>query len=154
VDPKLVHANDGGDRGVALGATSEALAAAMRSVPGSRWRSPPREPGDPVCTAGDGSLYINSDGEVWLCPVLPLSLGNVRARPLDRIWEESEARKEVLAHRWSDSPPCLACRINRFCERCPGDALQEHGDLTRPASADCRTAAAYAALWEAGNGEG
>jgi len=47
----------------------------------------------------------------------------------------------------------MTCGINRFCERCPGEAYKEHGDLTRAASADCRVAAAYAAVWGADSGE-
>ena len=152
-DPKLVHAVDGADRAAALCASEPALVEAMRAVPGALRRSPPREPGDPICRAGEGSVYINPDGEVWLCPTLPLSLGNVRERPIGRIWAESKVRQRVLANTWGDSAKCMRCERNTFCDRCPGEAFLEHGDMTLPASADCRVAAAHAAVWGADNGE-
>jgi MoaA/NifB/PqqE/SkfB family radical SAM enzyme len=153
VDPKLNRAIDGSDRAAVLGAGASAVADAMRRGPEHRRRSPPRASGDPVCGVGDGLVYINPDGAVWLCPMLPLSIGNVREKSLRRIWDESELRQRILAHTWGDCAECMGCELNTFCDRCPGEAYLEHGDMTLPASADCRLAAAHAALWKAGNGE-
>lgn len=151
-DPKILHANDGKDRAAALAPTGSELVTAVRVVSDPLQQPGQREPWHVVCGAGNGPLYLNVDGEVWLCPAMPIPIGNVRERSIARIWEESKLRKRLVAYRWGDSEKCMACGLNRYCTRCPGEAYKEHGDFTRESSVDCRVAAAYAAAWEAEHG--
>ncbi len=39
------------------------------------------------CIAARGMFYIKPDGEVWPCPFIPISGGNVAKRPAKEIWE-------------------------------------------------------------------
>jgi len=59
------------------------------------------------CSAGFNTLFVRYNGEVFSCPVLPVSLGNIRERPLGDLYRSSVAdrfRKEV-----GDFPECKAC---------------------------------------------
>jgi radical SAM protein with 4Fe4S-binding SPASM domain len=150
VDPKVHRVNDGDDRSVRLRSVGPRLEAAMRGVPDSRRRAPAPEPDQSICNAGTSSVYITSSGDVWLCPVIPVSIGNIRERQLGEIWEGSSFRKEIAALVWSDTETCMTCENNGFCERCPGEAYLEHGEFARPATVDCRIAEAYAAIWASG----
>jgi radical SAM protein with 4Fe4S-binding SPASM domain len=79
--------------------------------------------------------------------MLTFSMGNVRETSLKEIWSTSVFRQEVLALKWGDSKKCMTCEFIRFCERCPGEAYLEHGDLARPSAGDCVVARACADIW-------
>jgi radical SAM protein with 4Fe4S-binding SPASM domain len=147
VDPKVNHRNDGAAGPTALRAAGDDLVAVIEKMPNIQGRGPERTPDDLVCLAGVNTVYIKPDGEVWPCPVMPLSMGNIRQQTLAEIWTDSPVRKRVLAMRWGDSAKCAACETSRFCQRCPGEAFQEHGDLAREATIDCAMAEAYARIW-------
>ncbi|MBC7343347.1 MAG: radical SAM protein [Clostridia bacterium] len=80
------------------------------------------------CAAGWGLCYIKPNGDVWPCPFLPISGGNVREKPLDAIWQEGEVfqnlrrRKETLRGR------CGTCPFNPVCGGCRGRAYALTGD--------------------------
>jgi len=150
IDPKVHRVNDGGDRSVRLRSLGPRLEAAMRDVPGSRRCAPAPAPDQAICNAGTSSVYVTSYGDVWLCPVMPVPIGNVREQRLREMWEGSAFRKKIVALTWSDSGTCMACEYRRFCERCPGEAYLEHGEFARPATVDCGIAEAYAAIWASG----
>jgi radical SAM protein with 4Fe4S-binding SPASM domain len=147
VDPKINHRNDGGESPTRLRATGDDLVAAIRKLPKIKGQGPPRKADDLVCLAGVNTVYIKPDGEIWPCPVMPLSMGNIRETSLAEIWTDSPVRKRVLAMRWGDCAKCATCELGRFCQRCPGEAFQEHGDLARESAIDCAMAAAHARIW-------
>lgn len=147
VDPKINHRNDGDEAPTTLRAAGDDLEAVIEKMPEIKGQGPPRSPDDLVCLAGVNTVYIKPDGEIWPCPVMPLSMGSIRESTLAEIWTNSPVRERVLAMRWGDSARCATCEFGRFCQRCPGEAFQEHGDLARESTIDCAMAEAHARIW-------
>ncbi|HMD32467.1 MAG TPA: radical SAM protein [Candidatus Acidoferrales bacterium] len=84
---------------------------------------------DLTCSAGHNSCYISPYGEVFACVQLPMAGGNIRQDSFESIWRGDEALARVRAVRESQLPYCSKCEIRGFCERCPGLAWMEGGDL-------------------------
>ncbi|MDD5305887.1 MAG: radical SAM protein [Deltaproteobacteria bacterium] len=104
----------------------------------------PRPATADICDARHG-CYVNPDGAIWPCPNLPLLLGNIFERPFAEIWRDSEGRRRLKELRWGDSERCRDCQMAESCERCPGEAWLEHGNLNEPATTDCELARVYSA---------
>lgn len=55
--------------------------------------------GRPIpCDAGEGFFYLNSQGQVFACHILPTLLGNLRTQSWEEIWSSKEAenvRQEI-----------------------------------------------------------
>lgn len=81
------------------------------------------------CSAGHNSCYISPYGDVYPCVQMPVSAGNLRSETFASIWRRSPQFARVRAIRESDLPVCATCGIRKFCERCPGLAEMEGGDL-------------------------
>jgi radical SAM protein with 4Fe4S-binding SPASM domain len=146
-DSKVLLADDGGSDAERFKATGEAQIEAMKHLPNSRQRRPAPDPDGPLCLAGVSSIYIKPDGEVWTCPAMPLSLGSIRETALATIWSQSPELEKIRNLKWGDSKACMTCADNRFCQRCPGEALKEHGDPRSVATVDCAVARAFATIW-------
>jgi radical SAM protein with 4Fe4S-binding SPASM domain len=84
---------------------------------------------DIPCSAGHNSCYISPYGDVYPCVQMPLATGNVRQQPFLEIWNHSPEMSRVRAVRESQLPVCSTCSIRQYCERCPGLAQMEGGDL-------------------------
>lgn len=95
---------------------------------------------DRPCSAGHNSCYISPYGDVFPCVQMPLPSGNLRQQSFLDIWRQSAGLKRVRALRESQLKVCSTCEIRRFCERCPGLAMMEGGDLTGPYERACELA--------------
>jgi radical SAM protein with 4Fe4S-binding SPASM domain len=84
---------------------------------------------DLPCSAGHNSCYISPYGDVFPCVQLPQAAGNLRREKFDDIWYHAPQLERLLAIRESQLPICSQCEIRSYCERCPGLALMEGGDL-------------------------
>jgi radical SAM protein with 4Fe4S-binding SPASM domain len=84
---------------------------------------------DLCCSAGHNTCYISPYGEVFPCVQLPLAAGNVRTHKFDDIWYRSPEMGRVNAIRESQLTFCGTCAIRAYCERCPGLAMMEGGDI-------------------------
>ena len=80
------------------------------------------------CVAGSGLCYIKPDGEVWPCPFVPLSAGNVRRHSLDQIWYESELFNNLRDRDKLSGEKCGSCRFKYICGGCRGRAYAHSGD--------------------------
>jgi radical SAM protein with 4Fe4S-binding SPASM domain len=60
---------------------------------------------------------------------LPQAAGNLRREKFDDIWYHAPQLERLRAIRESQLPICSRCEIRSYCERCPGLALMEGGDL-------------------------
>lgn len=69
------------------------------------------------CLAGSGVCFISHRGEVFPCGYLPLTAGDIRARPLQEIWEGSPLFAEL---RDPDrlTGKCGLCEFKRVCGGC------------------------------------
>jgi AdoMet-dependent heme synthase len=84
---------------------------------------------DIPCSAGHNSCYISPYGDVLPCVQMPIPAGNLRRQSFQEVWFDSKAMNRVRAVRESQLPVCSGCSIRRYCERCPGLAHMEGGDL-------------------------
>jgi radical SAM protein with 4Fe4S-binding SPASM domain len=80
------------------------------------------------CSAGRGFVYVKPNGQVWPCPFIEVSCGNVRQTPFSTIWatapilEDLRKREERLRGR------CGECEYRRLCGGCRGRAWATSGD--------------------------
>jgi radical SAM protein with 4Fe4S-binding SPASM domain len=84
---------------------------------------------DLPCSAGHNSCYISPYGDVFPCVQLPQAAGNLRREKFDDIWYHAPQLERLRAVRESQLPVCSQCEIRGYCERCPGLALMEGGDM-------------------------
>jgi radical SAM protein with 4Fe4S-binding SPASM domain len=101
----------------------------------------------PPCGMARSMVVVAPDGEVHACPVLLLSAGNVRDRPLDVIWRESPLFVKLRSRRVGDLKDCAACPRSGYCGRCSALALLEDGDLDGPSSRACKIAELRERAW-------
>jgi AdoMet-dependent heme synthase len=81
------------------------------------------------CSAGHNTCYISPYGEVYPCVQMPVPAGNLRKETFEDIWHRSPQFERIRAVRENDLPVCASCSIRKYCERCPGLAQMEGGDL-------------------------
>lgn len=81
------------------------------------------------CSAGHNSCYISPYGDVYACVQLPIAGGNLRNQAFREIWYGSSTLEKIRGMREGDLPVCSRCEIRNYCERCPGLAWMEGGDL-------------------------
>jgi radical SAM protein with 4Fe4S-binding SPASM domain len=105
-------------------------------------------PGDDdlPCSAGHNTCYISPYGEVYPCVQLPVGTGNVRTQKFKDIWYHSPEMRRVESIRESQLTDCATCSIRSYCERCPGLALMEGGDLMGAYQRACEMAEMNARL--------
>jgi AdoMet-dependent heme synthase len=84
---------------------------------------------DIPCSAGHNSCYISPYGDVLPCVQMPIPAGNLRRQSFREVWLDSSTMNRVRAVRESQLPVCSSCSIREYCERCPGLAHMEGGDL-------------------------
>src|ERR1700733_7336784 len=101
---------------------------------------------DIPCSAGHNSCYISPYGEVFPCVQMPVATGNLRQQRFEEIWFKSPEMERVRAVRESQMPVCSQCSIRQHCERCPGLALMEGGDLLGAYERACELAEVKARL--------
>ena len=101
---------------------------------------------DIPCSAGHNSCYISPYGDVSPCVQMPKPAGNLRRQRFDEIWYGSSEMNHVRAVRESQLPLCSSCSIRNYCERCPGLAQMEGGDLLGAYERACELAEMNARL--------
>jgi radical SAM protein with 4Fe4S-binding SPASM domain len=80
------------------------------------------------CAAGWGLCYIKPEGEVWPCPFVPVSGGNVRCIPLSQIWYEGEPFQKLRERAKNLKGNCATCSWQSLCGGCRGRAYAHFGD--------------------------
>jgi len=80
------------------------------------------------CSAGRGLVYIKSNGDVWPCPFLEISAGNLRQKPFNEIWYKSEIFLNLRNRANLLKGKCGNCRYIDVCGGCRGRAMVLTGD--------------------------
>jgi radical SAM protein with 4Fe4S-binding SPASM domain len=80
------------------------------------------------CSAGRGFVYIKPNGEVWPCPFVEVSCGNVRETPFPAIWKKSPVFADLRAREERLQGQCGECEYRRLCGGCRGRAWATTGD--------------------------
>lgn len=96
------------------------------------------DPDSIVCSAGVDRASINAYGDVHLCAVFPINVGNVKERSLKEIWKESPVLKEVRTMRFEDMGKCGSCALLQQCSPCPGASFLEQGDFRKSPEWSCK----------------
>ncbi len=135
--PKLNPAADASDG--LQGAAKLTGSAVSSGIEGDAYRDIP-------CSAGHNTCYISPYGDVYPCVQMPIAAGNLREQDFGEIWRHSPQMKRVRAVRERDLPVCSSCSIRQFCERCPGLAHMEGGDLLGAYERACELAEMKARL--------
>jgi radical SAM protein with 4Fe4S-binding SPASM domain len=106
---------------------------------------------DLPCSAGHNSCYISPYGDVFPCVQLPQAAGNLRHERFADIWYHAPQLEKLRAVRESQLPICSRCEIRAYCERCPGLAWMEGGDMLGAYERACQLAEQKAKLAGAAN---
>jgi AdoMet-dependent heme synthase len=101
---------------------------------------------DLPCSAGHNSCYVSPYGDVFPCVQLPRAAGNLRRQSFGEIWNHAPELEQLRSIRESHLPLCSTCEIHSYCERCPGLAWMEGGDLLGAYDRACDLAEQKASL--------
>ncbi len=93
-----------------------------------------------ICGAGRNTFAINPYGEIFPCLEIPKILGNVKKNKFVSVWRENKWLLWWRNLTMKDVKVCSRCSLSDFCNRCPGIALMEDGDLMGPSTLACQTA--------------
>jgi radical SAM protein with 4Fe4S-binding SPASM domain len=77
---------------------------------------------------------------------LPQAAGNLRRERFADIWYHAPQLEQLRAVRESQLPVCSRCEIRTYCERCPGLAWMEGGDMLGAYERACQLAEQKAKL--------
>ena len=83
---------------------------------------------DVPCASIFYSFAIDCTGNVYPCNAFFFKIGNIYKKSLFEIWNSPELKmlKEI---KNSDLKRCIECTYKSECDRCPGTAYNESGDL-------------------------
>ena len=80
------------------------------------------------CAAARGFVYIKANGDVWPCPFVEVSGGNVRNTGFHQIYHESELFRNLRRREETLKGLCGECRYKTVCGGCRGRAHAYSGD--------------------------
>lgn len=80
------------------------------------------------CAAGRGFVYIKANGDVWPCPFVEVSGGNVRDESFPAIYNSSEVFRNLRSRETKLRGLCGECDYKTVCGGCRGRALAYSGD--------------------------
>ncbi len=80
------------------------------------------------CSAGRGFVYLKPNGEVWPCPFIEVSCGNVREMPFSTIWATSSVFADLRDRENRLKGRCGECEYRRLCGGCRGRSWAVTGD--------------------------
>jgi radical SAM protein with 4Fe4S-binding SPASM domain len=85
------------------------------------------------CMCGLQYIGISPEGEILVCPISLLSVGNVRSnKDIQKIWRESPVLKKIRDHN-ALKGKCRHCRFKIVCRGgCRGLAESIYGDILKP----------------------
>ncbi|SHH40221.1 putative heme d1 biosynthesis radical SAM protein NirJ2 [Tepidibacter thalassicus DSM 15285] len=79
------------------------------------------------CIAGIKYCCILPNGDVHICPYLPIKVGSVREKPFDVIWEQSEIFNKLRDYK-NYKGNCGSCKNINICGGCRARAFSKTGD--------------------------
>jgi radical SAM protein with 4Fe4S-binding SPASM domain len=100
-----------------------------------------REPAETelLCSAGVNNICISPYLDVYPCIGIKYKIGNIEQISLQDIWRSPQLNF-IRGIEVSSLAECQTCPSMQFCNRCPGMALAEDGDMFGPSTFDCLVA--------------
>jgi radical SAM protein with 4Fe4S-binding SPASM domain len=80
------------------------------------------------CAAGRGFVYVKANGDVWPCPFVEISAGNVKRNDFNKIYYESPVFRNLRKREENLKGICGECNYKTVCGGCRGRALAYSGD--------------------------
>lgn len=80
------------------------------------------------CAAGRGFVYVKANGDVWPCPFVEVSGGNVKNQSFHDIYHHSTVFRNLRRREETLKGLCGDCRYKTICGGCRGRALAYTGD--------------------------
>jgi radical SAM protein with 4Fe4S-binding SPASM domain len=80
------------------------------------------------CAAGRGFVYVKANGDVWPCPFVEVSAGNVKKMDFKNIYYESTVFRNLRNREKLLKGACGECNYKTVCGGCRGRALAYSGD--------------------------
>ncbi len=88
------------------------------------------EPNKNICSAGTGeNYYINSKGDVSLCPGMNIFIGNINNTSFSKILQNDFLTEECKSLSIHTLKKCNKCLLRKACQRCHARAYRDTGDL-------------------------
>ena len=86
-------------------------------------------------------MVITPVGDVKLCSLLGIVIGNIKEKKIREILSDPRKTKEIDMIRetkWGDlKKECRECKEKKFCIRCPAINLLEREDFFGPSEINC-----------------
>jgi radical SAM protein with 4Fe4S-binding SPASM domain len=79
------------------------------------------------CAAGRGFVYIKPNGDIWPCPFVPVTCGNITEKSFSDIWTQSEVINSLRHRETQLKGKCGDCRYSTICGGCRGRAMAASG---------------------------
>jgi radical SAM protein with 4Fe4S-binding SPASM domain len=136
-DPVVFETHGGDDTPLGLRVPADEVA---RLLPGNLLDNEDPFSGDDeaMCGAAHDFASITPHGLVYPCLSMRIPMGSIRERSFREIWTaEHPLIDDVRAATWSSLPVCSTCDARGGCQRCPGLAYHEDGDVLGPSSTHC-----------------
>lgn len=80
------------------------------------------------CAAGRGFVYIKANGDVWPCPFIEVSGGNIRDKSFDEIYYNSALFQNLRNREEKLEGICGGCNYKKICGGCRGRAHAYSGN--------------------------
>ena len=80
------------------------------------------------CAAGRGFVYVKANGDVWPCPFVEVSGGNVREKRFHDIYAHSPLFEDLRRREERLKGLCGECQYKTVCGGCRGRAHAYSGD--------------------------
>jgi radical SAM protein with 4Fe4S-binding SPASM domain len=80
------------------------------------------------CAAGRGFVYVKANGDVWPCPFVEVSGGNVREKSFHDIYTHSTLFTDLRQREKKLKGLCGECQYKTVCGGCRGRAHAYSGD--------------------------
>lgn len=81
------------------------------------------------CLAGIAAAYVCVNGDVYGCPFLKVSAGNVFEKKFFDIWENSSIFNSIR-NRWGYTGACGKCQFVNMCGGCRAVSYIKNGSIT------------------------
>jgi len=90
------------------------------------------------CPGGTWAFYVNPSGELFFCNSIRKPSWDLHRHPFRRGFYEFFAK--IRSAKFKTNSPCRRCRLQSSCQRCPGRAYLETGDMEAPIPYYCELA--------------
>ena len=92
---------------------------------------------NPICSAGSDRFAVSPYGDIYPCPVFPMTLGSMRTNTIRDILNNSYELKNFQKASITDIGRCSQCANKLRCSICPGVAFVESGNYLVPSERAC-----------------